>query len=532
MALKIIPRVKVRKDYNGKVVAIKKKLSGYDDASFITMMYEHFQTILKPEHGISSNFPWCCFLALKWKLSEPLKRNVSPMNKRDFIDIVNRIYNLQDEISDFFDDKKILLSLRRMIINQQLYQVPMKLELNTLARQYYWYCNYYGGYFDKVFQEAHGIKLESYYKISAYFAMISCIDNGKESEYIPVNSYLMNLIPSFGAGVVKKYLDLVSVKFNELRDFMSEFKDIKQRENEYYLDTPMMMKPFILIDEGLIILSKHLLRASLSSLVPTLLKDKHGSSYKDRFAKVMESYIGSILNELPSKIISEKEIISIYKQNEVQSKTVDFIVREDVGTVYIDSKAIEPDKIIKHSNSAKSIKDRLANSFIKGVIQGMDCAYNINKIDNKEKSLKDSLIIITHMDHYIPTGKMIEDALDGSFFDIFENRYGELPINKNRIYYMTIDEFEFMIEVCRNKNISITSIIDSCSDNDAIKSSQKFNVMMHLHKLSPEGISDRRLIAENRDYLFDDLINSIQETASVWDGRVEEYFAIRKYLQG
>ncbi|MCM2137557.1 hypothetical protein MUU52_27570, partial [Klebsiella pneumoniae] len=56
------------------------------------------------------------------------------------------------------------------------------------------------------------------------------------------------------------------------------------------LDPPMMMKPFILIDEGLIILSKHLLRASLSSLVPTLLKDKHGSSYKDRFAKVMESY--------------------------------------------------------------------------------------------------------------------------------------------------------------------------------------------------------------------------------------------------
>ncbi|MCE7404436.1 hypothetical protein LZE03_06760 [Klebsiella pneumoniae] len=44
MALKAFPRVKVRKDYNGKVVAIKKKLSGYDDASFITMMYDHFQT--------------------------------------------------------------------------------------------------------------------------------------------------------------------------------------------------------------------------------------------------------------------------------------------------------------------------------------------------------------------------------------------------------------------------------------------------------------------------------------------------------
>ncbi|MDU0822580.1 hypothetical protein [Klebsiella pneumoniae] len=525
MALKAFPRVKVRKDYNGKVVAIKKKLSGYDYASFITMMYDHFQTILKPELGISSNFPWCCFLALKWKLSEPLKRNVSPMNKRDFIDIVNRIYNLQNEVSGFFDDKKVLLSLRRMIINQQLYQAPMKLELNTLARQYYWYCNYDGGYFDKVFQETHGITLESYYKISAYFAMMSCIDNGKESEYIPVRLYLIHLIPMFGTDIVKKYLDLVSVKWNELRGFMSGFKDIKQRESEYYLDPPMMMKPFILIDEGLIILSKHLLRASLSSLVPTLLKDKHGSSYKDRFAKVMESYIGSILNELPSKIISEKEIISIYKQNEVQSKTVDFIVREDVGTVYIDSKAIEPDKIIKHSNSAKSIKERLANSFIKGVIQGMDCAYNMNEIDKKEKCIKDSLIIITHMDHYIPTGKMIEDVLDGSFFGMFENKYGELPINKNRIYYMTIDEFEFMIEVCCNKNVSITSIIDSCSDNDAATSSQKFNVMMHLHQLSPEGISDRKVIVENRDYLFDDLINSMQKSSSLWDGRVKEYLA-------
>ncbi|HBS4028881.1 TPA: hypothetical protein MAG76_005538, partial [Klebsiella pneumoniae] len=250
MALKAFPRVKVRKDYNGKVVAIKKKLSGYDDASFITMMYDHFQTILKPELGISSNFPWCCFLALKWKLSEPLKRNVSPMNKRDFIDIVNRIYNLQNEVSGFFDDKKVLLSLRRMIINQQLYQAPMKLELNTLARQYYWYCNYDGGYFDKVFQETHGITLESYYKISAYFAMMSCIDNGKESEYIPVRLYLIHLIPMFGTDIVKKYLDLVSVKWNELRGFMSGFKDIKQRESEYYLDPPMMMKPFILIDEG------------------------------------------------------------------------------------------------------------------------------------------------------------------------------------------------------------------------------------------------------------------------------------------
>lgn len=43
--------------------------------------------------------------------------------------------------------------------------------------------------------------------------------------------------------------------------------------------------------------------------------------------------------------------------------------------------------------------------------------------------------------------------------------------------------------------------------------------MMHLHQLSPEGISDRKVIVENRDYLFDDLINSMQKSSSLWDGR-------------
>ncbi|EHE9622176.1 hypothetical protein IFW96_004502, partial [Salmonella enterica] len=66
------------------------------------------------------------------------------MKERDFIDIVNRIYNLQSEVEGIFDNNKILLSIRRMIINQKLYQVPMKLELNTLARQYYWYSTYGG----------------------------------------------------------------------------------------------------------------------------------------------------------------------------------------------------------------------------------------------------------------------------------------------------------------------------------------------------------------------------------------------------
>ncbi|HAV1927420.1 TPA: hypothetical protein JG950_004446, partial [Enterobacter hormaechei subsp. steigerwaltii] len=95
------------------------------------------------------------------------------MEMKDFIDIINRIYNLQSEVEGLYDNNKILLSIRRMIVNQKLYQVPMKLELNTLARQYYWYANYGGGYFRRNFEKLYGLTLEEYYKISAYFALLS-----------------------------------------------------------------------------------------------------------------------------------------------------------------------------------------------------------------------------------------------------------------------------------------------------------------------------------------------------------------------
>ncbi|ASY75988.1 GapS1 family protein [Pectobacterium polaris] len=525
-------QVKIKKDYKGKVAAIKKKLSTYDDDSFLYNIYQHFQKIREPDYGVTSNFPWCCFLALKWKFTEPLKGRTVSMHERDFIDIVNRIYNLQNEVKDLFDNNKVLLSIRRMLINQKLYQVPMKLELNTLSRQYYWYCNYDGGYFEKKFFDLYGLSLESYYKISAYFAMLSCIDDGKESTLIPVQTYLIHLVPCFGADVLKKYLNLVSVKKVELRSFLSEFKDFESKEIEYYLDPPMLNKPFIHTDDGLVILSKHLLRASLAALVPSVLKKEDGSNYKDKFGRVMESYIATLLGELSSDVIVENELIKLYRDNKISEKTkvVDFVVCETEGNVYIDSKAIEPDKTVKYSNTPLHIKQRLSNSFIKGVIQGQDCARAINEIYKKPISERDSLIIITHMDHYISTGKSIEEMLDHSLFNMIENKHGFLSISKNRIYYMTIDEFELMIEVSRGKNISITSIIDDCSRNDSASETQKFNVMMHLHKISPEGIPDKEIISNNREFLFDELIDSMGKSSEHWNGKVMEYLAIKRYI--
>ncbi|EHF2492149.1 orthopoxvirus A36R protein, partial [Salmonella enterica] len=166
------------------------------------------------------------------------------------------------------------------------------------------------------------------------------------------------LVPYFGAETLKKYLNLVSVKWTELRNFMSLYKDDQQRDIEYYLDTPMLNKPLILTDNGLVILSKHILRASLTALVPSLLKKELSSDYKLKFGKAMELYVGNLLDEVFDNVIKESEIIKLYRANKIHenTKVVDFIVQEIDGNVYIDSKAIEPDKTVKFSNTALIIK--------------------------------------------------------------------------------------------------------------------------------------------------------------------------------
>lgn len=347
-----------------------------------------------------------------------------------------------------------------------------------------------------------------------------------------MNVYLKHIVPYFSAETLKRYLDLVSINWGELRNFMGDFKDEQQKEIEYFLDTPMLTKPFIRYDDNLVVLSKHLLRASLSALVPFLLKKELSSSYKNKFGKVMEDYIGVLLGEAFHDITKENEIIDMYRRNKIsaENKVVDFIIHEVSGNVYIDSKAIEPDKTVKYSNAALVIKQRLGKSFIKGVIQGQDCARAINKINGNVASPKDSLLIITHMDHYISKGSTIESVLDNQFFEVIKEKHGGLSIDKNRIYYMTIDEFEFMIEICKIRNITITSIIDFFSKDDSSSTTQKFNVMMHLHKLHPEGIPDRDVIKNTRDYLLDSFTNPMKESDDYWDGRISEYLEVRRYL--
>lgn len=514
--------------YGIKVDAIKNKLKSYNDEDFLTNLFTHFQSIREPKVGVVSNFPWCCFLAMKWKFVEKSKNPTQRMNYDEFIKIINRIYDLQSEASSFGFGDRLILSIRRMMINQLLYQQSDKFNYSSLARQFLWYCEG-DDFYEKLFYESTGLHLNNYYQMASYLTIIGSINEKIESEVIPLKLFILHLVPKFGAEQVKQFLSLVSLRPEELRGYFLKYKREKNVTVEYYEDTPIVSKPLILTQEGVTINCKRLMKAGLVSLVPDLLKAQN-SKYKIKFGRTLEDFVSGVLNHYSYDFLRESDIKKEYRRHKLDGMSIDFLVSEPDGKVFIDCKAIEPGAYIKTSNDPNKLQERLESSFIKGIVQGEECASLINSISSFPHELKLSIIIVVHRDHFISTGVEVENMIQPGLFERIRLDNGGVLVDPKRIYYITIDEFEHLLGICREKSISINHFIDHCVNNDSSPSTRKASISMHMSEIQPEGVKDLDSIRQAADKMTDDVFEVIKDSSSIWSGRVEEYMAIKDYI--
>lgn len=519
-----------QKTYSQKADEIKKKLSTYSDMSFIRNMFAHFQKIREPKVGIALNFPWCCFLAMKWKYTTKSKIHTHEMSYENFVNIINRIYHLQSEAANLLQDDRVLLSLRRMMVNQLLYRNDDWFNFNALTRQYLWYCNSENDWYAEAFFKATNLELNVYYKIAFYLSNILSINKNVESEHIPISQIIIHLVPLYGGLQVKQFLNLTSLKLEEIREFLTRFKLDNNITMEYYEDTPMLSKPLILNDDGLVVLSKKVMMSGFVNLVPELLKSHYNEEYKKHFGKTLENYASSFLEKYNYNFMGESDIKRIYSDAKISGKAVDFLIQEKDANIYIDCKAIEPGKYIKTSNDPKRLRQRLESSFIKGIIQGEECAFHLNRVANIKPSTSDALIIVIHRDHYISNAKVVEETIHPNIFDEITEKCSDLHIMPDRIYYATIDEFERMLCICKEKNMPINEIVSYFSKGDSEARSQKFNVMMHLTELTPEGVKDEDWIINAKEVFLDEILDGIKNGSHIWDGKASVFLNLKKIM--
>ncbi|MDE8557318.1 GapS1 family protein [Pantoea vagans] len=515
--------------YSVKVDAIKKKLARFKDHDFLKNFYRHFHSFRDEESGIAANFPWCCFLALKWKFSNLENRDAKSMSYPDFISIVNRIYDLQSEASNFNSEGNLVLGIRRLMINQFLYQHTDKFNYASLIRQYIWYYN--DIYFNERFFEITGLDLSNYYRMASYFVILSSINERMDSEVFPYKLFILHWAPLIGIEQVKRFLNLISVKPEGIRDFIVEFKLNQNLTIEYYEDTPMLRKPAILAEEGVVILSKKILKAGLVNLVPEILKSNFKEDYKIAFGRALEGYAAEVFSHYDYSFINESEVKRLYKIHRLGGKSVDFIINEDDGYTLIDCKAIEPAPYIKTTSDPERLRQRLKSSFIKGIFQGQHTGFNLMRAGVIDSYKKISIIIVVHRDHYLSNGNDVESLIYPSLSEELIKEYGSVPIPVSRVYYITIDGLEHLLGMCRTKNTSINQFIDYCSESDSSYKTKKASIDMHMTDFLPEGVQDIKKIKDVGDVLFRNITDVIGDGSKIWQGKVDEYMKMLNYLR-
>ena len=199
-------------------------------------------------------------------------------------------------------------------------------------------------------------------------------------------------------------------------------------------------------------MNSELLTAGLAGLVPELLKATESSKYKSVFGPTMEDYIGTLIKNNGFQITKESEIKKIYQDNNVKGKVVDFLIKEDGATIFIDSKAIEPGPVVKTSADPATLKNRLEGSFIKGIIQTQVCAHKLDICGEYKKRDNDVALIVTHNDHFISTGRAVENLFDTELSKTLESEVDISRISLDRTYYITIDNFEMLLALCKANN--------------------------------------------------------------------------------
>lgn len=504
-------------EYKKEALLIKKELGRFTTKSFLKNFTLLFRIDATGNHEFMKRFPWCCFLAFKWKSICGDSSKSKDANFNQFVGVINKIYGLQSKAESFEGDFRLVM--RRFFMPQALYQTPMQGSYDALVRQYVWFCKSEDDFFKNEFLKEFGIQIDKFYKMAMLF-FLWVFSINKESVKISYSDVLVSMHPAFSISEIKIFFLIIGVSITDIKSFANCFRNDECDEWEYFQDTPFMKKP-IIMDEGFFhVPCVRVAVAGIVAFVPDFFKERYGSRYKESFGAVMESYVGRVLAELNAEVCDEGGVLSQYKSASVSGKVVDFIVKNESGSVFIDSKAIEPSGIVKTSKDPEVLKERLSGSYIKGVIQIESCASILRSIGCHENKEFDFGLVVTHKDHFISTGEKVAEG----FFEEFESEIvkwcGEISIPLSRVYYITIDELELLVSVCNSSGKTMGEVISECEVRDRDKKKSKMNFHLHLLEYSSLPMDKFEELSKAGSEIFDSFQGAFESRTKFWNMNV------------
>ena len=198
----------------------------------------------------------------------------------------------------------------------------------------------------------------------------------------------------------------------------------------------------------------------------------------EKFGVIFERYVEDGIKSTSLTYYNEKQLKQLLNPKE---KIVDFIITEPSLNVFIEAKGVELSYLGMVSHLSEVVTDKTRTSALKGVEQYYSTVNQIittNLIDIKGK--ENFLIIVTYKDMYLGNGKDFLDDIAKEKYNLMLDKYPNCFLKTDNIYFISIDDFDLLIELLIRGTKDLSEIFNYVINNDKDYLTKKFIFRQHF----------------------------------------------------
>jgi len=516
-----------REKYQRGAASIQRDLSRYNYVSFVEQAIVYLSSDLGTENYRKQ--PWIIALGLKWSCVHG-RHGTRLLEQKTFIAFCNRIYRLQAHAAAVpqggragraeFDINKnsSLLVLRPLLLNQYWYQKPSDDGLLYLARCHKLMCTkpVAQSYVAQEFQSKVGLSLDAFFRMALRLSTTLYLMSSETYVNISLADIIYKFHPTIPLEEIEAFIKFIAVDIRELPDFFDDYAANNFPTTEYFETTPLSYKPFIYYKTKLTALSPKVAINGLTELITDFFVKNDAKKFIKSFSRDFEQYTDLLFASSDFSYLDENAVDAIYKDNGIDGKKVDFVLQDETP-VFIDAKAIQPNKVSLLSSANRNLyRDKLKSSFLKGFWQVQECRALFNRVNHLD-SQQNFGLVVTHKDFYFVSARKYSELIDRGLEAAVIEKYGYLPIPLDRVYFITIKDLEDLLAL-QSTGMDLAETLESIHSDEKMPEGRRMNFNHHLSDRYDRKERRHDAVASHFDVLAKDVATWKRASKLRWDG--------------
>lgn len=425
--------------------------------------------------------PWTVLLLLKWTFIDEQagfgKR--PPIPASTFQRALQMTHELQDRTPMPSQYDHVSLFLRTIAFQQFLYQ--RQANYRGIAREEILFADVPENHWFKTqFYKETGVSVSDFIRLS--FALWGAF---LERRVAIKETWMSSLHTKFPSEVVAKFFRAVSTNVDDLHAQLKAEDRTGRKPAEYFEQTPFMSYPLVKVGDTYCCTYFEILVRSLEHFVYDTLKKSDVNRFNAGFGPRFERYVGQVLESADRTTVNESELSKLLPG---KGGLVDYIVVDDDTNILLDAKGVEMAARGKVAHLREVVLGATQTSLIKAVRQAHEVQSRLAVLQNSHPTLRlrdrSFLVVVTYKELYIGNGVTLADAVGREALDDIIAEYAsEVRIPLERMYFLTIEELESLVEGVKDKKFTFAGALEYAVRADADPSSRKFAFSLHLASL-------------------------------------------------